>query len=198
MKSKIFLNLNEFILSNIQFNDIIHNKVYGKEIQKVYFIDMFYTNSIITIQLPKCKIYNIINENLILDINSTEISTFFISLEEYIINCIYNKSEKWFNGKQFTINKIKECLISPLSKDKKLLNLTLNDNTMLFDQYKNNISKISIDNILEIVCLIEILNLQFLNNEFTYNISVKQVKTFDKEKEIVIISEYSSITSNTI
>ena len=158
--------------------------------------DRYYKNNPLVIQLPKTKIKNIDNAKILIEIND-EIITYLIKpLEEYIINSVHENSEKWFNGKKFTMNKIMNSLVSPLTKDStKSLKLTLTKNTMYFNRYKTMIQhddiKLSNDDI-DIICLVKIANIQFLQNKFSYNMVLEQAKVFMDERlvEYSIIDEF--------
>jgi len=83
------------------------------------------------------------------------------------------------------MNKIINSLDSPYSKQHNTLKLSINNNTVYFNKYKNTIQK---DNIIindnqsiDIICLVKIANLQFLNNKFTYTLQLQQAKVFMEE-----------------
>lgn len=194
------VNSNNYLdISKIKFSDNPYKKLCKEatlEFKKdtfTHFIDMYYKNNPLVIQLPKTKIKNIDNNKILIEIND-EIITYLIKpLEEYIINSVHEHSEKWFNGKKFTMNKIMNSLVSPLTKDStNSLKLTLTKNTMYFNRYKTMIHhddiKLSNDDI-DIICLIKIANIQFLQNKFSYNMVLEQAKVFMDERLI----EYSII-----
>lgn len=194
------VNSNNYLdISKIKFSDNPYKKLCKEatlEFKKdtfTHFIDMYYKNNPLVIQLPKTKIKNIDNNKILIEIND-EIITYLIKpLEEYIINSVHEHSEKWFNGKKFTMNKIMNSLVSPLIKDStNSLKLTLTKNTMYFNRYKTMIHhddiKLSNDDI-DIICLVKIANIQFLQNKFSYNMVLEQAKVFMDERLI----EYSII-----
>lgn len=197
------VNSNNYLdISKIRFSDTPYKKLCKEatlEFKKdtfTHFIDMYYKNNPLVIQLPKTKIKNIDNAKILIEIND-EIITYLIKpLEEYIINSVHENSEKWFNGKKFTMNKIMNSLVSPLTKDStKSLKLTLTKNTMYFNRYKTMIQhddiKLSNDDI-DIICLVKIANIQFLQNKFSYNMVLEQAKVFMDERlvEYSIIDEF--------
>ena len=194
------VNSNNYLeISKIKFSDNPYKKLCKEatlEFKKdtfTHFIDMYYKNNPLVIQLPKTKFKNIDNNKIVIEIND-EIITYLIKpLEEYIINSVHEHSEKWFNGKKFTMNKIMNSLVSPLTKDStNSLKLTLTKNTMYFNRYKTMIHhddiKLSNDDI-DIICLVKIANIQFLQNKFSYNMVLEQAKVFMDERLI----EYSII-----
>lgn len=197
------VNSNNYLdISKIRFSDTPYKKLCKEatlEFKKdtfTHFIDMYYKNNPLVIQLPKTKIKNIDNAKILIEIND-EIITYLIKpLEEYIINSVHEHSEKWFNGKKFTMNKIMNSLVSPLTKDStNSLKLTLTKNTMYFNRYKTMIHhddiKLSNDDI-DIICLVKIANIQFLQNKFSYNMVLEQAKVFMDERliEYSIIDEF--------
>jgi hypothetical protein len=62
---------------------------------------------------------------------------------------------------------------------------------MYFNRYKTLIQRedISTNSDIEIICLVRISNIQFLQNKFSYNIILEQAKVFMEERLI----EYSII-----
>ena len=94
------------------------------------------------------------------------------------------------------MNKIINCLISPYNKSNEcVLELISHKNTLFFNKYKNIIDQQDIinnikeNNPIELISLIKISNLQFLNNKFTYNIVLEQAKVFMEDRLV----EYSII-----
>lgn len=146
----------------------------------------------IIIQLPKyklhCKLNDKLDDKLILELSDMQFNEYFIQpLEEYICKIIHKKSEKWFNGKKFTMNKITGSLVSPFKKienGKCLLNLSITKNTTFFDRYKNKISTINFDENTELITLIKLANVFFIKNKFSYNLILEQAKVFIEEKLI--------------
>lgn len=182
-------------IQKIRFSDTPYKKLCPEatsEFKKdifTHFIDMYYKNRSLIIQLPRYKIQSIDNNKLILQ-TSDILSQYLIGpLEEHIIQSVHKYSEKWFNGKRFTLNKILSSIVSPLTKENFLLKVSLSKNTMFFNQYKNIIHKEDISDNIEIIPLIKIANLQFLQNKFSYNIVLEQAKVFIDERLI----EYSII-----
>ena len=197
------LELNKIRFSNTPYKKSIK---YDSKEHILYYIDMYYKNNSIILQLPKYKVKNLCyskdndNDSVRLKIEllvDDFLFQYLISpLEEHIISSVHSNSEKWFNGKRFTMNKIINCLISPYNKsNENILNLTSHKNTLFFNRYKNIIDKQNIiDNLkdkneIEIIPLIKIANLQFLNNKFSYNIILEQAKVFMEDRLI----EYSII-----
>lgn len=200
MKTRVFIYPNcikntLLDVKKINFSDTTYKKEFNKG-ESIHFIDMYYKNDAIIIQLPRYKIKNMNNDKIGLFIDDDLVKYFIKPLEEYIIDYIHINSEKLFNGKKFTMNKITNCMLSPYDNDDRILNLTCNKNTLYFDRYKNILSKSdvekNIDSNVHLISLIKIANLQFLKNKFTYNIIMEQCKVFIDTPLI----EYSIIDDN--
>jgi len=162
-----------------------HNNGSSGSVTNVYIIDMYYKNKSIIIQLPKYKLINMTADDITIGVDKMLYQYLINPLEEQIILSVHDNSEKWFNGKKFTMNKIINSLDSPYSKQHNTLKLSINNNTVYFNKYKNTIQK---DNIIindnqsiDIICLVKIANLQFLNNKFTYTLQLQQAKVFMEE-----------------
>jgi hypothetical protein len=184
---------NKIDINKIKFDKVPYEK-YIEDSKTIHYIDISYNKSDLYMQIPKGKIISFDIENKIVSIE-TNINTFIKNLENLIVNTVYKYSTRWFNGKQFTINKIKNGLLSNLSKN--ILHLTIDKLPSLYDQYKNIINIKDLQNLLmenldiNIVCIVKLLNLQFIDNKFTYNLVLEQAKIYKKES----IKEYSIIES---
>lgn len=188
---------NALEVSKIKFSDTPYKKLCPeatKEFNKdifTHFIDMYYKNRSILIQLPKYKIKSIDENKIVLLVDNSIFQYLISPLEEHIIEHTHKNSEKWFNGKRFTTNKIMNSIVSPYNKndDEHTLKISLTKNTMYFNRYKNIIQKEDIaqnnlESDVEIIGLFKIANLQFLQNKFSYNIVLEQAKVFMDERLI--------------
>jgi hypothetical protein len=190
---------NSLDITKIRFSDTPYKKLCQEatiELKKetfTHFIDMYYKNNPIIIQLPKYNIKNIDNNKMVISVDETLYQYLINPLEEHIIQIVHEQSEKWFNGKKFTMNKIMNSIVSPFNKKESdsTLKLSLNKNTMYFNRYKTliQLEDISTNSDIEIICLVRISNIQFLQNKFSYNIILEQAKVFMEERLI----EYSII-----
>lgn len=172
----------------IKFSDTPYKKVIEQGI--VYFIDMYYKNNSIIIQIPRYPIKCISKNKLTIKVDNDFIDYLIKPLEEHIINSVHKYSERWFDGKKFTLNKIINSMISP----KKVfeIDITLHKDTLYFNRYRNIITFDDIESDVDekqIMCLIKISSLQFIKNRFTYQIQLEQGKVFMNEKLV----EYSFI-----
>jgi hypothetical protein len=197
---------NSLDITKVRFTDIPYKKLcqeatleFKKDIY-THFIDMYYKNQSLIIQLPKYKLKSIDNNKLVIIVDDTIFQYLISPLEEHIIQSTHNQSEKWFNGKKFTMNKIMNSIVSPFNKRKTegsieyTLKLSLNKHTTYFNKYKTLIHHhdINCDIEVEIICLIRIANIQFLQNKFSYNLILEQAKVFMDERLV----EYSIIDTD--
>lgn len=174
---------NNFIPSldiyKINFSDTFYTKNINNF--KIHYIDISYKMEDLVIQLSRKHLVNIIEQSCIIKIDLSFYNNVIKKLEEYIIDTIYKNSDKWFS-KLFTKNKIKSGLISIIkSKDLNLheIQLTLTNNTKFFDRHSKNIKIEDFkDTECEIICLVKIANLQFINNKYSYNFELIQGKVF--------------------
>jgi hypothetical protein len=158
---------------------------------------MYYKNHPLIVQLPKYTIKSIDNNKMVISVDDTLYQYLINPVEEHIIQAVHEHSEKWFSGKKFTMHKIMNSIVSPLSKKENegciehTLKLLLNKNTIYFNRYKKLIQSedVSINSDVDIICLVKIANIQFLQNKFSYNIVLEQAKVFMEERLI----EYSII-----
>jgi len=163
-------------------------------VKSIYYIDINYLGNPLYVQIPCFKLTNIIDDVVELVINN-DFYNFIQSLESYIIDIVHDKSETWFLGKKFTMNKIINCLVSNVNRlnDDYYLSLLLSKNISLYDKCKNKISleKLKAMKSVDIVCIVKITNLQFIDNRFICNLVIEQAKIIN-EMQIV---EYSIIDS---
>lgn len=194
-----------YLYDKIDFNKIkFGNKPYKKiktilvgdnrVTKSIYYIDIFYRNSPLYIQIPSCKLESVNeDDNLIcLLIDRKFYNDFIKVLENYIINNVYKNSETWFLGKVFTMNKIIKCFVSfveLLEGDLLRIYINYNRNLKIYDTFKNEMSldKIKEYNIRDVVCILYIENLQFIDNMFTCSLVMDQMKIYKENK----LNEYS-------
>lgn len=190
-----------FNINKIRFSDTSYKK------NNKHIIDMYYKNNCIIIQLPIQKLKNIKDNILALELNDSDINEYIIKpLEEHICETVHKYSERWFNGKHFTMNKIVNSLKSQIKKNENntfYLDLLVNKNTLLYNRYK---TLIELDNInlnkdadIELITLIRLSHLEFFENEFTYNLVLEQAKVFMHERLLeysIIETTDDTVTSN--
>ena len=121
-------------------------------------------------------------------INDYLYQKFIKQIEELIIDKVYNNSETWFN-KRFTMNKIISSLITQIQykNNEYILELNYDNQTIFYNQYKTQLNKDDIQLPVDIICIIRLENLQFIDNKFTYNIFLEQAKIIQKLR----LKEYS-------
>lgn len=169
-------------------------------VKSVYYIDISYNYEPLYIQIPKCRLESFCeSDNLVtLLVDKYFYERFLKRLEIKIIDTVYNNSEKWFGGKRFTMNKISNCIVSfveKISDDDYRFTISISKNIIVYDRCNTRINlqdiKLLESDMLEVVCILCIENLQFIDNLFTCNAVVEQLKLY-KDKPLV---EYSIIES---
>jgi hypothetical protein len=177
-------------LTKITFDKTPYEKYV--EFKTIFYIDISYKEDCLYIQIPKSKIVSFDMESkiAIIEITKDFYNLFIKKLEEIIINKVYKYSTRWFNGKQFTMNKIQKCFISNVNNNH--LYLTIDKDPFLYDQFRNiqTLELLSTKDA-NIVCIVKLLNLQFMENRFTYNLVLEQAKIYRKSE----VKEYSIIES---
>lgn len=180
----------------------VTNEESGCGFKSIHYVDISYLKGPLYIQLPCCKLKHMEDDiiELIIDL---DLYKFIKRLESYIVNKVYENSEVWFLGKIFTMNKIINSIVSNVNKDDDYyLTLVLSKNVMLYDSYKNvmtlekfkelNNQRICKENKdFDVVCIIKISGLQFIDNKFICNLVIEQIKVIKDTK----IDCYSIIES---
>lgn len=184
-----------YLYDNINFNKIkFSSKPYKKEImvdnevKSIYFIDINYYKKPLYIQLPKLSMIQLGESKIQIKIYSYLYQKFIKQIEELVIDKVYNNSETWFN-KRFTMNKIMNSLMTQVQykNDEFILELGYDKDTIFYNQYKKQINSDEINLPIDIICIIRIENLQFIDNKFTYNIFLEQAKIIENLR----LKEYS-------
>jgi hypothetical protein len=160
----VIYKYNDIDINKIKFSDVPYNKLQyinigNEKIEKnIHYIDIYYNNDALYIQLPKTKLYMMNYENNVLKIVIDEKMNddFIKKLEEYIIKVVHKNSELWFN-KKFTMNKIINCIVRNVNyvKENIIMTLTLDKECKFFNQYGillNDIESIKTNEILDTVC----------------------------------------------
>jgi hypothetical protein len=173
----------------IRFSDTIKKKIQTGITMHV--MDMYHNNAPIFIQFNQCICRGVDSNCLILDIPK-DVHNFVKGFEEYIIDTVYTKSEKWFRGKRFTMSKIQSGLISCL-KDGKLI-VMINETSVFFNQFKKTMTLEELKFPCDCTCVVRLCCLQFVGNRFTCKISVEQCKVNVDYR----LKEYSIIETDSI
>lgn len=202
-----YLNINELTKKRVKIN-------IGNQVKWVHLVDVEYkkpnrTKKLLLLIIPKQKLIDIdYNKKIIKIETNDEIDKKIKSLENRLITVIHEKSSELFNGKNFSIEKIRGALISNLKSDAKMnrcLSLTLRETTKIYEIEKTgkrrlvneivneksneNDCKNYTHNCVYCKCVIYIENLQFVDNRFTYNLVVDLC-------EIERTSNYSFVIKN--
>lgn len=200
------LMYNNVCLSDIRFDNKPYKKIKtfninGQDFEKsVYYIDISYKKNPLFIQIPKYRLEKLDTSTgeVTIIVDKVFYNSFMVSLEKYVIESVYKNSEKWFCGKRFTMNKIVKCMVSiaeNISENLYRLNLNLGKHTKFYDKYKKDFDISNLHNggpLTEVVCILAIENLQFVDNMFTINVVVEQAKVYTD----LNLVEYSIIDSD--
>lgn len=189
--------------SDICLDDIkIDSKPYKKnvkidqDIKSVYYVDIVYNKYI---QIPKCRLLDVcLEDNCIsLCIDKSFYISFIDPLEDHIKDMVYKNSSSLFY-KSFSVEKISRCFVSNVEFIDSMIILKLNISNFV-SIYNRNKERINFNDInckhsdsgIEVVSIISIENLQFIDNLFTCNIKVEQLKIYNDVKLV----EYSILES---
>lgn len=197
------LMYNNVNIKKIKFSDRPYKKIKKIKlgdstiVKSIYYIDIDYDNRPLYVQMPSCK-FKSINEddNMITFIIDKIVYRDFIKrLENYVVENVYENSETWFSGKVFTMSKIIKCFVSSVDHDHGQdhdhvidddnceFSMSFSKYLKIYDQFKTNLSLEDInikqnEELLEVVSIINIRNLQFIDNMFTCNILLEQMKVY--------------------
>jgi len=200
---------NDIDINSIKFDNKPYKKIKTIHIddnvvvKSIYYIDIYYKDNPLYVQIPKCRLESFCEQdNLItLLIDKYFYENFVKRLETRIIDTVYDNSEKWFGGKRFTMNKILNCIVSlveKVTKDDYRFTMSLGKDISVYDRCNNVINlyetQISESDNPEVVCILRIENLQFIDNLFTCNVVVEQLKLY-KDKPLVEYSILESVSS---
>lgn len=195
---------NQVNVDRIRFASSAYKKtkemiINGETLSKnIHYIDITYNKNPLYVQFERSQLNNLKGGQAQISINDSVVETFIQPLQEHIVKSVHKHSETWFQGKRFTMNKIKNCILSAVTyvQDVPLLNLTVSKNLRIFDQYKKEIKDKDIIELslpIEAIALVKIANLQFIDNRFTYNMSLEQLKVYKSDP----LHEYSIMDSGT-
>lgn len=179
----------------IQFGDRAYKTTSG------HCIDAMYKAGPLYLQLPEATITEMRDRMLKLSISSSFYKSFIIPLEEHLVNVVHKHSQRWFNGKRFSRNKVLNGLQSPVvcNADVRTLSLCTERNASLFNQFKLPISQdfvedavLTIEEPIAAVGIVRLSNLQFLNNSWTYHLVLEQARV----NVPVTLGEYSIVSQS--
>lgn len=193
------LMYNNVNIKRIKFSDRPYKKIKKIKldddmiVKNVYYIDIDYDNEPFYVQMPSCKLKSINEDDNVVTfiIDKIVYRDFIRELENYVIQNVYENSETWFSGKVFTMSKIIKCFVSlvdTIDDDNYEFTMSFSKYLKIYDQFKTNLTLEDIDinhnDLLEVVSIINIRNLQFIDNMFTCNILLEQMK-IHKDTRIV-------------
>ena len=184
--------------------------VNGPVVKSVYYIDMSYENYKIYVQIPRYKLTSVClgDQLMTLVVDKYFYYNFIRELEDRVINAVYKNSEQWFGGKRFTIDKITNCIVTNaerLENDDYIFTVSISKGLRIYDQFRKAVSierfvEILCEQYIEIVPILCIENLQFIDNRFLCNITVEQIKFYTDKPllEYTILSENHTTTNTGI
>lgn len=207
------LMYNNVDIKKIKFSDRPYKKIKNINlgdstiVKNIYYIDIDYDNEPLYIQMPSCKLKSINeDDNLVTFIIDKVVYRDFIRrLENFVVQNVYENSETWFSGKVFTMSKIIKCFVSSVDcfEDGNCeFTISFSKYLKIYDQFKTNLALEDVnikhnDELLEVVSIINIRNLQFIDNMFTCNVLLEQMKVH-KDTRIVGYSIMESESSFSI
>lgn len=177
------------IIPDIQFDDVPSKKTQtfgeAKVMKTVHYIGMSYKGGPIYIQLPMLKVRMDNSSSLFVELDEASIKN-VRQLESFIVEHLHTFGEKIFK-KNFTFEKIQSGFVSNI-KDSSLV-LNVSPFCQFYTQYKKKVERPG--NLIDcpVVCLVKLANLQFIENYFTYNLLLEQVKFYEQD----ILEKYSFI-----
>lgn len=132
--------------------------------KSVYYIDVEYENGPLYIEIKKSEIkdlyINYRGDITCLLRGHSFYRKFIEPLEKFIIQSVYENSNKWFGGKSFSHEKISKCIVSNIKPQGKDYVLSLTKKSKLIETInRDNFTSIKIN----------LRELQFIDNRFTYN-----------------------------
>lgn len=188
-------------VSKVKFSKNVYKRkkdiVISDELLKksVYYIDVTYRGGPLYIQFPRTELIGFFPERCAaqFEVSGDIISDFIDPLQEHIITSIHRHSDTLFRGKRFTLNKLRQCMLSAVT-DTNIMNVTISSTLKVFNSRKQEIEPGSVSGYVPVDCipLVKLTNLQFIDNRFTYNLSLEQLKVFTPEP----LAEYSIIDNN--
>ena len=151
--------------------------------KSVYYIDIEYENKPLYIEISGSEIKDLCI-NYRGDITCLLRGDYFYSefikpLEKFIIQSVYENSNRWFGGKRFSLEKISKCIVSNVKPQGKDYILSLSK-SKLIEPKINKFSSIKI----------HLRELQFIDNRFTYNFILESQGKSESECESQSESEF--------
>jgi hypothetical protein len=189
------MSLQVHFFNDVQANKIKFSKrVYKDKLSSKHCIDAFYENSQLFIQTPQFSVQSIHDNGITVSGNNPSFVEFIKKLEEQVIHAVYKHADDWFNGKRFTLNKIKNSLVSKLSPagESFSLNVDLQAETKFFNQFKQQITSAHLAENADIILLLRMRGLSFSGSQFTYDLVLEQAKVYCEQK----LDTYSLIEDN--
>lgn len=156
-----------------------------------HYIDIFYEGNTLFLQTSTGTVENVGED--FLEVSFDDVFVNYISeLEKLFKEKVYKHSVGWFNGRQFSKDKIENSLVS--IRDGNIVSLKMKDNVTVFNQNKDQLEKSDLTKGQNVVLLVKIKALEFVGNKFTYTSSIEQVKVYTSEE----LNTYSILDEQTV
>lgn len=156
-----------------------------------HYIDIFYEGNTLFLQTPTGTIENVGEDFLEVHFNEFFVNC-ITSLEKLFKEKVYKHSVGWFNGRQFSKEKVEKSLVSITEGN--VVSLKMKDNVTIFNQKKEKVEKNTLEKGQNVVLLVKIKALEFVGNKFTYTSSIEQVKIYTSEE----LNTYSILDEQTV
>lgn len=156
-----------------------------------HYIDIFYEGNTLFLQTPTGVVENVGEDFLEVSFDDVFVN-YISSLEKLFKEKIYKHSVGWFNGRQFSKDKIEKSLVS--IRDGNVVSLKMKDNVSVFNQNKDKLEKSDLKKGQNVVLLVKIKALEFVGNKFTYTSSIEQIKSYTSEE----LNTYSILDEQTV
>ena len=156
-----------------------------------HYIDLFYNGNTLFLQTPIGTIENVGEDFLEVSFDDL-FGNYISSIEKLFKEKIYKHSVGWFNGRQFSKEKIEKSLVS--IREGNVVSLKMKESMNVFNQNKDKLDKSDLVKGQNVVLLVKIKALEFVGNKFTYTSSIEQVKVYTSEE----LNTYSILDEQTI
>lgn len=99
------------------------------------------------------------------------------SVESFVVNYIHERSEQFFNGKRFSLEKIQGALESSVIDENKLV-IDIENSPRLKDQYGTDRTLADLDNGTDIIALVSLRNIVFTKTSFKLRWILQQARVY--------------------
>lgn len=191
------------------FNDVnfskvkVFKKVYKNKETNLHHLDVHLNNQDLYFQTPQFVMKSYSGNQLEIACNNEKFIQFINNLEDHISDLLHKYSNDIFNGKKFTLEKIKKGLVRTFLKNQNEQNeqsknfiVNTSENTKFFNQHKIEIKKDQLNSNSDIILLLRLNGVSFKGSTFKCNFVLEQAKVYcvQKLKEYSLIDEMDNQT----